>query len=77
LEYLEDIIGTISYKPRLEEISVEIDKTNEIHMEKANRVNNLQKDRQALDGPKNEALNYLKLENEQIKKKNCLYQIKT
>jgi hypothetical protein len=46
-------------------------------MEKANRVNNLQKDRQALDGPKNEALNYLKLENEQIKKKNCLYQIKT
>ncbi len=77
MEYLEDIIGTISYKPRLEEISVEIDKTNEIHMEKANRVNNLQKDRQALDGPKNEALNYLKLENEQIKKKNCLYQIKT
>jgi structural maintenance of chromosome 4 len=34
LEYLEDIIGTIRYKPQLESISVEIDKVNEIRTEK-------------------------------------------
>ncbi len=34
LEYLEDIIGTIKYKPMLEEIAVEIDKVNEIRTEK-------------------------------------------
>ncbi len=34
LEYLEDIIGTIKYKPMLEEVAVEIDKTNEIRTEK-------------------------------------------
>ena len=61
----------------MEEISIEIDKVTEVRTERANRVNNLQKDRQALDGPKNEALKYLKMENEQIKKKNCLYQIKS
>jgi structural maintenance of chromosome 4 len=34
LEYLEDIIGTISYKPQLESFSIEIDKINEIRTEK-------------------------------------------
>lgn len=34
LEYLEDIIGTINYKPMLEEVAVEIDKVNEIRTEK-------------------------------------------
>jgi structural maintenance of chromosome 4 len=34
LEYLEDIIGTIKYKPMLEEVNVEIDKVNEIRTEK-------------------------------------------
>ncbi len=50
LEYLEDIIGTIRYKPILEEIAVEIDKTNEIRTEKANRVENLKKDKNNLEG---------------------------
>jgi len=34
LEYLEDIIGTIKYKPMLEEVAVEIDRVNEIRTEK-------------------------------------------
>jgi hypothetical protein len=38
LEYLEDIIGTIKYKPLLEEVSQEIDKVNEIRVEKVSRV---------------------------------------
>jgi structural maintenance of chromosome 4 len=74
---LEDIIGTIRYKPMLEAISVDIDKVNEVRAEKVNRVNNLQKDKQALEGPKNEAISYLKVENDLITKKNCFYQIKT
>ena len=76
LEYLEDIIGTIRYKPMLEEVAVEIDKTNEIRTEKANRVQNLQKDKNSLEGPKNEAINYLKKENELIENKNFYYQLK-
>lgn len=34
LEYLEDIIGTIKYKSMLEEVTVEIEKVNEIRTEK-------------------------------------------
>lgn len=74
LEYLEDIIGTIKYKPMLEEVNQEIEKVNEIRTEKSNRVQNLQKDKNNLEGPKNEAVNYLKLENELIEAKNRYYQ---
>jgi len=76
LGYLEDIIGTIRYKPMLEEIALEIDKVNEIRTENANRVQNLQKDKNNLEGPKNEAINYLKLENELIENRNFYYQLK-
>lgn len=34
LEYLEDIIGTINYKPLLEEVATDIDRVNEIRTEK-------------------------------------------
>lgn len=74
LEYLEDIIGTIKYKPMLEEVNLEIEKVNEIRTEKSNRVQNLQKDKNNLEGPKNEAVNYLKHENELIEAKNKFYQ---
>ena len=77
LEYLEDIIGTIRYKPMLEEVATDIDKTNEIRAEKANRVQNLQRDKSGLEGPKNEALGYLRLENELIEAKNLYYQLRT
>lgn len=42
----------------------------------ANRVNNLQKDKNNLEGPKNEAINFLKKENELIESKNLYYQLK-
>lgn len=74
LEYLEDIIGTIKYKPMLEEISVEIEKVNEIRTEKNNRVLNLEKDKQALVAPRNAALAFLKQENQLIEKKNVYFQ---
>lgn len=77
LEYLEDIIGTIRFRPMLESVAIEIDKVNEIRTEKANRVQNLQKDKSSLEAPKNEALNYLKKENELIETKNFYYQVKT
>jgi structural maintenance of chromosome 4 len=76
LEYLEDIIGTIRFKPMLESVAIEIDKVNEIRTEKSNRVQNLQKDKNSLEAPKNEALNYLKKENELIETKNFYYQVK-
>lgn len=76
LEYLEDIIGTIRFKPMLESVAVEIDKINEIRTEKANRVHNLQKDKNSLAAPKNEALNGLKKENELFETKNFYYQVK-
>ena len=76
LEYLEDIIGTLRFKPMLESVGAEIEKVNEIRTEKANRVNNLQKDKNNLEGPKNEAINFLKKENELIEAKNLYYQLK-
>ncbi len=60
----------------LESVAIEIDKVNEIRTEKSNRVQNLQKDKNSLEAPKNEALNYLKKENELIETKNFYYQVK-
>lgn len=43
---------------------------------KANRVQNLQKDKNNLEGPRNEAINFLKLENKLMETKNMFYQFK-
>lgn len=62
LEYLEDIIGTSTYKEEIELINNQIDNLQDIFNEKEKRFNFAKDDFHNLEISKNKALDYLKLE---------------
>lgn len=62
LEYLEDIIGTAKYKPLIEQNMLEIEALNEICMEKENRFQIVDKEKNSLEAGKEEALEFLEKE---------------
>lgn len=70
LEYLEDIIGTARYKQPLIKINDRVEILNEERTEKSNRCKLAEREMKDLENPKNEAVQYLKLENEFEKNKN-------
>nr|XP_006820054.1 PREDICTED: structural maintenance of chromosomes protein 4-like [Saccoglossus kowalevskii] len=74
LEYLEDIIGSSKYKEPIEELAKQVEELNEQRGEKLNRVKVVEKEKDELEGTKNEAMAYLLLENNISKKKNVLFQ---
>ncbi|KAL1962333.1 hypothetical protein VTN77DRAFT_9824 [Rasamsonia byssochlamydoides] len=75
LEYLEDIIGTSKYKAPIEEAAAEVEALNDVCVEKNNRVQHVEKEKNALEDKKNKALAYIRDENELIMKQSALYQI--
>lgn len=75
LEYLEDIIGSSRYKEPIEECAKSVEELNEARGEKLNRVKAVEKEKDELEGTKNEAVEYLNMENSVIKEKNKLYQV--
>lgn len=75
LEYLEDIIGTSTYKQPIEEAAAQVEEMNEICVEKNTRVQHVEKEKNGLEDKKNIALEYIKNENELAIKKSALYQI--
>lgn len=75
LEYLEDIIGTSKYKVPIEEAAAEVEQLNEVCVEKNNRVQHVEKEKNALEDKKNKALEYIRDENELVQKQSALYQI--
>lgn len=75
LEYLEDIIGTSKYKTPIEESSSQAEELNEVCVEKQGRVSHVEKEKLALEGRKDAALEYLQNENELALKKGALYQL--
>lgn len=62
LEYLEDIIGTAKYKPLIEKKFVEIEVLNEICIEKENRFDIVDHEKNSLESGKDDALEYLEKE---------------
>lgn len=74
LEFLEDIIGTTRLKEPLEQINTKVNELNELRAEKINRCKLVQKEKDSLESVKNEAITYLKLENDLMRKQGCLYQ---
>lgn len=76
LEYLEDIIGTSSYKSSIEDSYKKIDELNEICQEKENRFNLVEKEKTSLESKKDEALEFLLNEKNLIEQKSNLYQYK-
>ncbi|PIG78965.1 structural maintenance of chromosomes protein 4 [Aspergillus arachidicola] len=75
LEYLEDIIGTSKYKTPIDEAAAELETLNDVCVEKNNRVQHVEKERNALEDKKDKALSYLNDENELTQKQSALYQI--
>ncbi|KAG7195965.1 uncharacterized protein KQ657_002352 [Scheffersomyces spartinae] len=74
LEYLEDIIGTASYKSLIEENLVKIEGLNDVCLEKENRYELVEKDKDDLESKKDEALEFLLKEKELINKKSLQFQ---
>ncbi|XP_073435068.1 structural maintenance of chromosomes protein 4 [Dendrobates tinctorius] len=77
LEYLEDIIGSGRLKEPIELLCRRVEALNQQRGEKLNRVKLVEKEKDALEGEKNKAIEFLTLENEAFKKKNqvCQYYI--
>ncbi|XP_038671092.1 structural maintenance of chromosomes protein 4 [Scyliorhinus canicula] len=74
LEYLEDIIGSGRLKEPIQVLCRRVEILNEQRGEKLNRVKMVEKEKDALEGEKNHAIEFLTLENEIVKKKNCVLQ---
>uniref|UniRef100_A0A5F9D393 Structural maintenance of chromosomes protein n=2 Tax=Oryctolagus cuniculus TaxID=9986 RepID=A0A5F9D393_RABIT len=77
LEYLEDIIGCGRLNEPIKILCRRVEILNEHRGEKLNRVKIVEKEKDALEGEKNIAIEFLKLENEIFRKKNhvCQYYI--
>ncbi|XP_043926397.1 structural maintenance of chromosomes protein 4 [Protopterus annectens] len=74
LEYLEDIIGSGRLKEPIQVLCRRVEILNEQRGEKLNRVKMVEKEKDAMEGEKNHAIEFLTLENEIFKKKNSIYQ---
>ncbi|XP_033832680.1 structural maintenance of chromosomes protein 4 [Periophthalmus magnuspinnatus] len=74
LEYLEDIIGSCRLKEPIQVLSRRIELLNEQRGEKLNRVKLVEKEKNALEGEKNKAVEFLTLENDIFKLKSQLCQ---
>lgn len=75
LEFLEDIIGSNRLKVPLSKLQDRVEQMNELRSEKLNRVKVIESEKLALEGPRNEAIKFLQLENQIIRSKNTLYQL--
>nr|XP_033815111.1 structural maintenance of chromosomes protein 4 isoform X2 [Geotrypetes seraphini] len=77
LEYLEDIIGSGRLKEPILVLCRRVEILNEQRGEKLNRVKMVEKEKDALEGEKNKAIEFLTLENEIFKNRNhiCQYYI--
>jgi structural maintenance of chromosome 4 len=75
LEYLEDIIGSSKYVEATNEAAAKVEAFTEVRQEKLNRVKAVEKEKDNLEGAKQEAEALLAKEREIRRKQNILYQI--
>lgn len=75
LEYLEDIIGTSTYKEDIEKTGVQLEEKNTLRQEHLNRLKIAHQQLQFLEPQKKEAEAFLKLENELTGVKSRLFQL--
>uniref|UniRef100_A0A7M4ENM2 Structural maintenance of chromosomes protein n=1 Tax=Crocodylus porosus TaxID=8502 RepID=A0A7M4ENM2_CROPO len=77
LEYLEDLIGSGRLKEPIQVLCHRVETLNEQRGEKLNRVKMVEKEKDALEGERNKAIEFLTLENKMFKEKNhiCQYYI--
>jgi structural maintenance of chromosome 4 len=66
LEYLEDIIGSSRFQEPIEILSNAVNELDDLRGEKLARVKLVEKEKDDLEGPRNKAICFIKLENEVI-----------
>jgi structural maintenance of chromosome 4 len=76
LEFLEDIIGSSRFKEPIEVLKTRVSDLDEHRTEKLNRVKLVEKEKDELEKPKDEAMNYLLELNKIAKKNDILYQLR-
>ena len=76
LEFLEDIIGTTRYKEPLERLSQSVELLTDRRVEKLNRLRLVESERDSLQEPMKDAVEYLKIENHIMKLQHELYHCK-
>ncbi|XP_029674835.1 structural maintenance of chromosomes protein 4-like [Formica exsecta] len=76
LEFLEDIIGTSRYKEPLAKLADKVELLTECRLEKLHRLRVVQKEKENLEEPMEEAVRYLKTENTIIRLQHQLYHCK-
>ncbi|KAH8392298.1 hypothetical protein KR215_005479, partial [Drosophila sulfurigaster] len=74
LEYLEDIIGTQRYIRPLQQINQRVDQLTDDRTEKHNRCKLAEREMKDLEQPYNEAVEYLRKENDLMRTKNWVTQ---
>ncbi|NXX89907.1 SMC4 protein, partial [Centropus bengalensis] len=74
LEYLEDLIGSARLKDPIQTLCRRVEILNEQRGEQLNRVKMVEKEKDALEGDKNKAIEFLCLENKMFKEKNRICQ---
>lgn len=75
LEYLEDIIGTSTYKKSIEESNATLEELNEQCVSKLTRLDIVKKEIGGLEGQKNEIVKHMRAENNLTMKKSVYYQL--
>ena len=75
LEYLEDIIGSSKFVEATNEAAEKVDSLSEVRQEKLNRVKAVEREKENLEGAKQEAEALLGKEREIRRKQNILYQV--
>ncbi|KAK7075166.1 Structural maintenance of chromosomes protein 4 [Halocaridina rubra] len=68
LEFLEDIVGSSRFKDPIDLLSKRVEELNEARGEKLNRVKLVEKEKDELEGPKNAAVEHLRMENDLTRK---------
>ena len=76
LEYLEDIIGSSRFKEPIEILKSRVSDLDDHRTEKLNRVKLVEKEKDELEKPKDEAMHYLHELNKIAKKNDILYQLR-
>ena len=76
LEYLEDIVGSSRFKEPIGILKTRVEELDEHRTEKLTRVKLVEKEKDELEKPKDEALNYLHELNNIAKKNDLLYQLR-
>merc|ERR1712051_184908 len=66
--FLEDIIGTSRFKNPIDLLLNKVDELNELRVEKLNRVKLVEKEKDDLSGPMKVAVDYLRMENDEVQK---------